>query len=113
MRLRDVLEKAMAVVGVIVVLVPVITLADAVWQVATVVVGLVLIEAGVWNIARKLVPGDRSFTSLRQEVEDFLADVRELNEHAVAEDWDRVEEVRSRLHGRVDQMVEVAGDEGT
>lgn len=112
MRWRDVLEKAMAVVGVIVVLVPVITLADATWQVATVVLGLVLIEAGVWNVARHLAPEDRKFGALRREVEHFLDDIRELNLHAIAEDREGIEDVRGRLHERVDIMAEVAGEEG-
>lgn len=110
MRWRDALEKAMAVVGVIVVLVPVITLAEHTWQIATVVVGLVLIEAGVWNVARHLAPEDRKFGALRQEVDAFLGDVRELNLHAIAEDHEGIDEVRGRLHGRVDRMAEVAGE---
>lgn len=111
MRWRDVLEKTMAVVGVVVVLVPVVTLADAAWQIATVVVGLVLIEAGVWNVARHLAPEDRKFGALRRQVEAFLEDVRELNLHAIAGDRDGIEEARDQLHERVDAMAEVAGDE--
>lgn len=111
MRWRDVLEKTMAVVGVVVVLVPVVTLADAAWQIATVVVGLVLIEAGVWNVARHLAPEDRKFGALRRQVEAFLEDVRELNLHAIAGDRDGIEEMRGQLHERVDAMAEVAGDE--
>lgn len=102
----------MAVVGVIVVLVPVITLAESVWQIAAVVLGLVLIEAGVWNLASRLAPEDRKFGALRREVERFLDDVRELNLHAIDEDRDGIEEVRSRLHRRVDAMTEVAGEDG-
>ncbi len=113
MRWRDVLEKTMAVVGVVVVLVPVVTLADAAWQIATVVVGLVLIEAGVWNVARHLAPEDRKFGALRREVESFLEDVRELNLYAIASDPEGIEEMRGRLHERVDVMAEVAGDETT
>lgn len=109
MRRRDVLEKAMAVVGVIVVLVPVISLADSAWQIVTVVVGLLLIEAGVWNAVLRLAPEDRKFTGLRREVDRFLDDVRELNLHAIDGDRDGIEEVRGRLHERVDVMAEVAG----
>ncbi len=112
MRRREVLEKAMAVLGVVVVLVPTITLADAAWQVGTVVVGLVLIEAGVWNVARHLAPEDRKFGALRREVEAFLDEVRELNLHAIDENREGIEEVRGRLHRRVDAMAEVAGEKG-
>lgn len=101
----------MAVAGVIVVLVPVITLADATWQVATVVVGLLFIEAGVWNVARHLAPEDRKFGALRTEVEGFLDDVRELNLRAVDGDPEGIEEVRARMHQRVEDMAEVAGEE--
>lgn len=113
MRWRDVLEKALAVGGVVAVLVPVVTLADAVWQIVVVVVGLLLIEAGVWNLARRLPPEDRRYMRLRQEVEAFLEDVRILNDHAVSGDEAAVEEDRRRLRDRVDAMVEAAGDEGS
>lgn len=111
MRWRDVMEKTMAVVGVVVVLVPTITLADTAWQIGAVVVGLVLIEAGVWNVARHLGPEDRKFGALRQEVEGFLDEVRELNLHAIDENAEGIEELRGRLHRRVDAMAEVAGEE--
>lgn len=111
MRWRDVLEKTMAVLGVIVVLVPVITLAQATWQIAVVVLGLVMIEAGVWNVARHLAPEDRKFGTLRKEVDRFLDDVRELNLHAIADDREGIEDVRGRLHKRVDVLAEVAGEE--
>lgn len=113
MRWRDVLEKGLTIGGVVAVLVPVITLADAVWQIGVVVVGLLFIEAGVWNLARRLPPEDRKFTRLRQEVEAFLEDVRVLNDHAVQGDEEAMAADRERLRERVDAMAEVAGEEET
>lgn len=112
MRWRDVLEKGLAVGGVVVVLVPVITLADAMWQIIVVVVGLLLIEAGVWNLARRLPPEGRRYTRLRREVEAFLEDVRTLNDHAARGDDEAVAADRDRLVRRVDAMVDAAGEEG-
>lgn len=111
MRWRDLVEKSLAVVGVVAVLVPVLTLADAVWQIVVVVAGLLLIEAGVWNLARRLPPEDRTYGRLRREVEAFLDDVRELNDHAVDGDDEAVSRVRERLLRRVDGLVEAAGRE--
>lgn len=113
MRWRDVLEKGLTIGGVVAVLVPVITLADAMWQIGVVVVGLLFIEAGVWNLARRLPPEDRKFTRLRQEVEAFLEDVRVLNDHAVQGDEEAMAADRERLRERVDAMAEVAGEEET
>lgn len=111
MRWRDVLEKALTIGGVVVVLVPVVTLADEIWQIVVVVVGLLFIEAGVWNLARRLPPEDRKYTRLRQEVEAFLEDVRVLNDHAVRGDEEAMDADRQRLEARVDAMVEAAGKE--
>jgi hypothetical protein len=111
MRWRDVLEKVLAIGGVVVVLVPVVTLADDVWQIVVVVVGLLFIEAGVWNLAGRLPPEDRKYTRLRHEVEAFLEDVRVLNGHAVQGDDEAVDADRARLRERVDAMVDAAGKE--
>lgn len=111
MRWRDVLEKGLAIGGVVAVLVPVVTLADEVWQIVVVVVGLLFIEAGVWNLARRLPPEDRKYTRLRQEVEAFLEDVRVLNDHAVQGDDEAVAADRDRLRERVDALVDAAGEE--
>lgn len=102
----------MAVVGVVVVLVPVLTLAQSTWQVVLVVVGLLLIEAGVWNLARRLPPESRRYRALRREVDAFLEDVRALNAGAVEGDDEAVAAARGRLRERVDALVEAAGREG-
>lgn len=110
-RIRDLVERGLAVLGVVIVLVPVITLADSLWQIVAVVVGLLLIEAGVWNLARPLLPEDRRYGALRDAVDRFLEDVRKLNERAVEGDRNGVDDVRVRLRDRVDEIVEAAGQE--
>jgi hypothetical protein len=110
-RIRDWVEKGLAVLGVVIVLVPVVTLADSLWQIGAVVVGLLLIEAGVWNLAKPLLPEERRYSALRDEVDHFLEDVRELNDRAVEGDADGVDDVRVRLRERVDGLVEAAGQE--
>jgi uncharacterized membrane protein YccC len=111
MRWRDVAEKALAVVGVVVVLVPVLTLAESTWQVGLVVLGLIFIEVGVWNLARGLFPDARRYETLRKEVDGFLDDVRELNQRSVEGDDEGVAAARDRLHDRVDELVEASGRE--
>ena len=111
MRWRDVTAQALAVVGVVVVLVPVLTLAESTWQVGLVVLGLIFIEVGVWRLARGLLPDERRYEVLRREVDGFLDDVRELNDRAVEGDEEGVTAIRDRLRDRVDELVEAAGRE--
>lgn len=110
-RWRTRLDRFLAVAGIFVVLVPVV-LADVTrLEVATVVVGLLMIEAGVWGLANRILPDDRTYCHLREEVDRFLEDVRQLNESAVAGDEEGIERERERLRSRVDVIVEAAGEE--
>lgn len=110
-RARDLVEKGLAVLGIVVILVPVIAMAASRLQVATVLVGILMMQAGVWRLAAELFPGERVYCYLREEVDEFLEDIRDLNTLAVEGDAEGVEEVRQRLHARVEPMVEAAGEE--
>lgn len=110
-RWRTRLDRLLAVAGIFVVLIPVV-LADVTRvQVAVVVVGILMIEAGVWGLANRILPDDRTYCHLREEVDRFLEDVRQLNEYAVDGNREGVERERERMRSRVDAIVEVAGEE--
>lgn len=111
-RLRDMLDKGLAVLGVVVILVPVLDMAESRLQVALVLVGILMIQAGVWRVAGEILPSDRVYVQLRERTDAFLDDVRTLNDRAVEGDDEGVERQREQLHSRVDELVEAAGKEG-
>lgn len=108
-RTRFLAERVLAVAGVVVVLGAMLTMTRSPLLVGVVVLGLLLIEVGVWRLADPLLPDDRSFLSLRQELDTFLLDIRALNDHAVAGEEDGVARVRERLHEQVEAIFEAAG----
>lgn len=87
-------------------------------QIILVLIGVLLIQAAVWKFANPFLPSERKFDELRNEVDDFIDLVRELNESAVVarktrslEATGRVERVLSEMHRSVDQMGRLAGRE--
>lgn len=111
-RLPGRLEKALAVVGIVLILGPLVLVQDLTLQVAFVVVGILMIEAGVWGLARNFVPDGRTYIRLREETEIFLEQVRALNEAAVEGEDETVERQRQRMKEQVDRLVDAAGVEG-
>lgn len=108
-RIRKLVEKGLAVAGVVVILVPVLQMMDNRLQVAVVLVGILMMQAGIWQLAGQLLPSDRVYVQLREEVDEFLAQIRTLNDRAVQGDREGVEEMRQQLRSRVDDIVEAAG----
>ena len=85
-------------------------------QVVVVLAGVLLLEASVWNLASPFLPEDRRYHSLRQEVDHFIEEVRELNRYesegstADGEGADaRREEILISMHERVDRIGRLAG----
>lgn len=85
-------------------------------QIIAVIVGVVLITAGAWKITNPFLPSERRYTALREEVNRFLDQVRELNAAAARNRDEGSPETRTRyeralgaLHRSVDRMGEVAG----
>ena len=88
-------------------------------QVGVVLVGLLIIEAGVWNLTDKILPDERKYTSLRVEVDEFLAGIRVLNTRAgtaraqgTEAELELFEKKKRELHEAVDRMAELAGKKG-
>lgn len=115
---RRKVDTLLPVVGIVVVLSAVLFLWQNLYlQVSVVVVGIFLIEAGIWKLAHPLLPSQRKYRALRDEVDGFIGLVRRLNTAAIErqeltpEAEARVAAVRQEMLESVDRMVEYAGSE--
>ena len=82
-------------------------------QVLFVLFGILILEAGVWGLANRLLPDERRYVALREEVEHFIVLVPHLNTAALAkkagtEDDSRYRNVLEQMHTSVNRMSEVA-----
>lgn len=109
-RLRNAMERILTLGGILLILVPVAYLAESWIQMALVVLGILLLEAGMWRTAWYSFMGRREYHKLREEVDEFVQEVRTLNERAEANDRARVQKLQDRLHERVEAIVEAAGE---
>lgn len=117
-RLRKALDILLPVTGIVLVYSAVLLVVGIYRQLALVTIGTLLIEAGIWKLAHPLLPSERRFTALREEVDALFPLVRRLNAAAVAlragdESAREVfDSAREELHQSVERMAEVAGFEG-
>jgi hypothetical protein len=109
---RSTLDNALAVGGVVVILLQVLFMAYTRTQVAIVLAGILVNQVGVWGVASRMMPERRLYLPLRREVRHFIDMVRELNDVALIEAGG-VDGVRRRMHESVDRMVGVAGEVGS
>lgn len=119
-RIRNALQLALPVLGMVVVfggmlMVPPTNLR---LQLMVVLAGVLILEAGVWGLTDRILPSERQYGALREEGDRFIGLIRDLNAAAVARKGggDRGDEAfhdaLSVMHGSVDLMGEVAGEEG-
>lgn len=78
--------------------------------------GVLLMEAGIWGLSAKLVPSSRKYSGLREEGDNMLQLIRELNAAAIAkdrgdEDAKRFQDTLQRMHDSVSRMSELAARE--
>jgi hypothetical protein len=117
--IRRSVDKALPVLGIIVVLGAVLFLwcGNLYIQLAVVMIGIFLIEAGIWQLAHPLLPSVRKYRALRKEVDDFIQLVRRLNAAALLRNSgdssgaDGVAKVRAEMIAAVERMVGYAGQE--
>lgn len=119
--LRKAISVGFPILGMVLVftaiLVPTISL-NLQLQIIVVLVGLLILEAGVWRLTEKILPNERKYTALREEVDAFIDRIRVLNaqggklraEETVAE-LEAFQNTISALHESVDRMAELAGRE--
>ena len=99
---------ALALGGVIVILLQTLFLANVRIEVMVILAGIMVNQVGVWGLANKLLPERRVYLELRAEVDRFIGFVRQLNASAVAEDEPKVDSTKELMHESVERMVSVA-----
>jgi len=119
--LRNFISVGMNLTGMLIVFVAVLApqiSANLQLQVILVLIGLLLVQGAVWKFTNPFLPSERRYDDLRNEVDDFIGLVRELNNAAVEArtstalvSADRIEQVLTRMHLSVDQMGRLAGRE--
>jgi hypothetical protein len=85
-------------------------------QLGVMLIGVLLLEAGVWGLALQILPDERRYLGLREELDHMIELTRALNGAAIAAGATRAgdETFRdrvSRMHASVDRMAELAGQE--
>lgn len=116
-RTRNLVELAFPAAGTIIVFAAILFLwHDLRLQVVAVLIGLLLIEAGTFKLTRPVLPDDRRYTALREEVDDFIGLVRRLNAAAVSRSDDpaavaEFDAIRSEMMEAVERISEQAGVE--
>jgi hypothetical protein len=112
MSLRSAIDQILTLAGVVVIVVTVALLTELWTPLFIVLVGTLMIGAGAWRLGTRLLPNRRIYVGLRSEVEYFIRLVRRLNSHALAEETEKVENLRIEMKESVDRMVSLAGQEG-
>jgi len=119
-KIRRVLEIALPVAGMGIIFGAVLFGPESLrLQVLMVLLGILTLEAGVWGLASRLLPDERRYISLREEVSHFIVLVPELNAAAVgrqeedggAEHEKLYRDVLEQMHNSVKRMGELAGQD--
>ena len=116
-KIRRVLEVALPVLGMGIIFGSVLYDPGSLQlQVLLVLLGILILEAGVWGLANRLLPDERRYIALREEVEHFIVLVPQLNAAAVAknegtEDDARYRDTLEQMRASVKRMGEVAGQD--
>ncbi len=105
---RTTLNNALALGGVVIILLQTLMIAYQRIEVAIVLAGIMINQIGVWGLANKLLPERRVFLQLRAEVDRFIGLVRNLNKQAVAGDEAEVESTKALMHDSIERMSAVA-----
>lgn len=105
--LRKAIEIGLPILGVALVLAAVLFFFQNLYlQIAIVLVGLVLIEAGIWNLAAPILPSERKYMALRNEVDAFIRLVRRLNKTALELAAEPTPQNRAKLLQVRDEMLD-------
>ena len=106
--LRQVVDRIVVYGGVIVVLSAIVVVETSGAQVVLVLVGLLLVQLGIWRIASRVLPGTRTNQRLRDEVDQFLAAVKELYRLANDNQSANFNTLAEGLRGQTDGVIEAA-----
>ncbi|MCH7817146.1 MAG: hypothetical protein IIC60_11315 [Proteobacteria bacterium] len=78
--------------------------------------GVLIMEGGLWGFSGKMLPSERRFTALRNEADNILRLVRQLNAAGIAatkgtEDDERFQATLEEMHNSVRLMARLATQE--
>lgn len=114
--IRKILDTGLPFVGIVLIFSTLLLVQELSKQIALVAIGILIIEVGVWKLAQKLLPSERQYTALREEVDRFITLVRRLNraalvlkENPAPEHVAAFEEIRGAMQQTLDQITEVTG----
>ncbi len=107
-RLRRVVDRIVVYGGVLVVLSAIVVTDTSLNQVVLVLLGLLLVQLGIWRIASRVFPGRRTNQRLRDEVDQFLASIRELYRLANDNQSANFNTLAEGLRGQADGIIEAA-----
>ena len=107
-RLRQVVDRIVVYGGVIVVLSAIVVADASRAQMVLVLLGLLLVQLGIWRIASRLLPGTRTNQRLRDEMDQFLASVRELYRLANDNQSANFNTLAQGLRGQADDVIGAA-----
>ena len=107
-RLRQVVDRIVVYGGVIVVLSAIVVQDTTRAQVVLVLLGLLLVQLGIWRVASGMLPSRRTNQLLRDEMNQFLASVRELYRLANDNQSANFNTLAGGLRGQADGIIEAA-----
>ncbi|MGQ0815704.1 MAG: hypothetical protein ACT4O1_14810 [Gemmatimonadota bacterium] len=115
-KIRKIIEAGLPLLGSVVVFAGILLLLDPVLQVAAAAVGVLMIQAGIWRLTQPILPSERRYQALRQEVDYFIVLVRRLNAAALGiKEMDEpatraaFEAAQQRMQQSFDRMALLAG----
>ncbi len=107
-KLRQGIDRILTYGGVLVVLSTIVVVDASLAQVVLVLLGLLLVLLGMWRIASRVLPRARTNQRLRDEVNQFLASVRELYRLANDNQSGNFNTLAEGLRGQTDGVIEAA-----
>lgn len=115
-KLRNVIRIGLPILGMLIIFVSVLTQypENVQAQLGVMVIGVLLLEAGVWDLAPKILPDERCYLGLREELDHMIELTRALNGAAIGAGATRADDetfrdTSARMHASVDRMAELAG----
>ncbi len=113
---RRAIEGSVPLLGIVIILGSLLFVPEinAQLHVTVLLVGVLILQAGPLGLTRLLLPNERAFPALREEVDRFLGLMRALNRAAVASDDghehdERFQGALGEMHTSVERMGELAG----
>jgi hypothetical protein len=114
---QSALDKFMAIGGAIIIIVVVGFMAsDPVdrsidfrrGEILVFTIGWLMNQAGLWNLSSRMMSG-RRYLELREQVNEFIDLVRQLNQYTISGNKNMVEHIKKAMHKSIDSIADAAG----